>query len=366
MNSHVIATSGYHQPLVRTGYEQLLAQRTTDMFAYAAEEDGIVTSISDKGIIVKYNNNETKGVILGRRYGSAEGSTYPHDIATNLKVNEKFTKGDIIAYNTGFFETDILNPKNVVWKTSMMVKTVLYEGNQTHEDASSISERVSNKLTAKTTKVRSIVVNFEQSIRNALKAGTKVLPKDYLCIIEDEVTSGANMLDESTLDALKRFSNNAPKSKYKGTLDKIEVLYHGDKSDMSPSIKQLADQSDRFMLESSKAIGIKGHTGEVNSDYRVAGTPLALDTAEIKFYITIETANGVGDKLIYANQLKSVTGEVLDHSMTTESGEEIDCVFGYRSILARIVSSPIIIGTTATLLSLVSKKALDIYNGKGK
>lgn len=51
-------------------------------------------------------------------------------------------------------------------------------------------------------------------------------------------------------------------------------------------------------------------------------------------------------------------------SMHTESGEKIDAVFGYRSIAARIVTSSVLMGTTATLLKVISKKAVDIYRGK--
>ena len=50
--------------------------------------------------------------------------------------------------------------------------------------------------------------------------------------------------------------------------------------------------------------------------------------------------------------------------MHTESGQEIDAIFGYRSIAARVVTSPVIMGTTATLLKVIGKKAANIYKGK--
>lgn len=363
-NSHTIPIENYSQPIVRTGYEQLIAQRTSSIFAKAAIDDGVVTSKNDKGIIVKYKNGEYTGVILGRRFGNAEGSTYPHDIVTTLDVGDKVSKGDVIAYNTGFFEPDILNPKNVIWKSSMPVKTVLYESNQTHEDSSAVSTKISNLLTAKTTKIRSIVINFNESITNIPKLKSQLLPKDFLCVIEDDVTSGTDLMNTDTLEALKRLSNKAPKSKYKGVLDKIEVIYHGDVEDMTPTLKALTNQSDRLMIDTAKATGGKPHTGSVNTDYRVAGTPLALDTAEIKFYITIETGVGTADKVVFGNQMKSTVGEVMVSKMVTENGEDIDAVFGYRSIYNRIVDSPLLIGTTITLLSIVAKKALEIYKGK--
>lgn len=68
-------------------------------------------------------------------------------------------------------------------------------------------------------------------------------------------------------------------------------------------------------------------------------------------------------KGVFANQMKSVFGEVLDYDMTTEDGEVIDAVFGRRSIAARIVLSPDIIGTSTTLLKVIAKKAVQIFKG---
>lgn len=51
--------------------------------------------------------------------------------------------------------------------------------------------------------------------------------------------------------------------------------------------------------------------------------------------------------------------------MITENGDVIDAVFGCKSINARIVTSPYIIGTSNTLLKLIQKKAVSVYNGKG-
>lgn len=333
------------------------------MFAYTAKDDGVVVELTAEGIIIEYKDKSRIGLQLGRMHGKAEGSVYPHDIVTHLTVGKKFTKGDVICYNTGFFEQDILDPSKILMKTSMNVKTVLYESSQTHEDSSSISKKISSKLSSRTTKVKSIVVDFRQNLLNVVKEGQIVHPKDNLLIIEDTITSNTNAFDEETLSMLQNLSNQAPKAKYNGIVDKIEVLYHGDKEDMSLSLKALVNKSDKILANTRKSTNLPIITGEVNSEYRVGGTPLGLDKAEIKIYITINTSTGVGDKGVYANQLKSVIGEVMDYEMKTESGDEIDAIFGYRSVAARIVTSPIIIGTTTSLLKVIAKKAVEIYKG---
>ena len=338
--------------------------RTSKLYAYMAEADGKVVSLDDKGIIVEYKDGKRVGVALGISYGKAEGSVYPHSVISLLKLNEKFNKDDTIAYNEGFFEPDFYNPKRVVWKSGMTVKTALYESTQTHEDSSSISRHISNALSAKTTKVKSYTVEFKQNIRNVIKPGANILPNDVLFLIEDESTSSTDVFDDKTIDTLKKISSNAPRAKYKGTVERIEVFYHGDKDDMSPTLKQLANFSDRILKERCESVGDSIINGEVNSDYRVGGDPLLLDTAEIKVYITLNTTAGIGDKGVFANQMKSVFGEVIDYDIRTKSGEVIDSVFGYTSIAARIVLSPVVIGTTTSLLKLIAKQAIDIYEGK--
>ena len=47
----------------------------------------------------------------------------------------------------------------------------------------------------------------------------------------------------------------------------------------------------------------------------------------------------------------------------TESNVEIDAIFGQKSIDDRIVTSPAIMGTTATLLGVVGSKAFKVYKG---
>jgi hypothetical protein len=113
-------------------------------------------------------------------------------------------------------------------------------------------------------------------------------------VVEDEITSGGKF-DADTLEVLHKLSNFSPKSSYNGTLDKIEVFYHGDKEDMSGTLRKLADASDKRLSLECKSSGKPVVTGAVNEEYRVSGTPLSLDRAEIRFYITIVTGVSPGD-----------------------------------------------------------------------
>lgn len=361
-NTHGIACDGYRQAMVRTGYEQVIPHRVGDLFAFSAKQDGKVISLTDTGMIVEYADGTKQGVELGRRFGQAAGLTLPHDVVSNVEEGAKFKKQDILAFNNGFFEADVLNPKQVIFKTSMTVKTVLMESTTTLEDSSGISDRLSKKLSTKATKIKTVIVNFDQVISKLVKVNQLVNAEDVLCVIEEEMTANNALFDSESLDTLKILgSQNTPMAKVKGTIDKIEVFYHGDKEDMSDSVLTLVNSSDKLLSSRLRSINKPVLTGSVGMGYRIEGEPLALDTIAIRFYITSDVSASIGDKGVFGNQLKTVFGRKFNDNIITESGTQIDAIFGYKSVSDRIVMSPEIIGTRTTLLKVIAKKAAKIY-----
>lgn len=361
-NAHTISCHGARQPYVQTGAEMALANRTDDLFCYTAKEEGVIESLTETGVIVVYKSGERRGVQLGRRYGNAEGSTYPHDIVPNVKQGQKVKVGDIIAFNTGFWERDFIEPEKVVMKVGMSFMTMFDESTVTHEDSCSISNKLLDNLVSKTTKVRNFTLRFGQNVHDVQKPGAELSPDTILMSIENEITAGTNLFDSESASHLSSLSRDNPLSSYKGRLDRIEVLYNGEKSDMSPSLKALADRSDRQMVEECKATNKPVVNGRVTGDYRVAGKNLQLDTMEIKFYITVENAMGPGDKAVFGNQLKTTVGETRGYSIVTESGTEVEATFGGASCIKRIVVDYLKEGTTTRILKFADKKAVELYN----
>lgn len=360
-----IAAKGYRATPLRTGYEQVIAHRTDDLFAYTAKGKGTIVSMDEKHIVVEYADGSKKSIELGRRFGVSAGTTLPHEVISELKVGDKVKEGDIVAYNKDFFEKDYLNPKQVLWKAGVLAKTAIFECTNTLEDSSVISEKLANELTTSITKVRSIVLKFDQTVRNLVKVGTDVDFESILCTIEDPVTADNKLFDDESLDTLRAVSAQTPRAKYIGKVERIEVFYNGDKEDMSESLRSIAGASDRFLSKLSKNLGKENSIdGRVDGSLRVEGNPLEIDTLVIRVYITGDVPAGVGDKGVFANQMKTIFGRVMSGVNKTESGEDIDAIFGYRSISDRIVLSPELIGTTNTLLGFIGKQAVKIYRGE--
>ena len=366
-NRHVVACDSYRQSMVRTGYEAVIPHRVGEMFAVTAKKPGKVISVTPDGITFQYDGEEDKaprGVILGRRFGNAAGLTIPHTIKSDMVVGQKFIVGEPLAYNTGFFERDNLNPKQIIWKSSMLCKVALMESPDTLEDSSAISQRLTEQLVTEHIKIKDIVVNFDQEIHRMVKEGERVEPESMLCIIEDAVSARSSFLDEETLDTLRVLGAQTPQAKIKGRIERIEVYYNGDLEDMSSSLLSLVKTSDKKIAARNTAIGRKAYTGSVTDEFRIGTDPLLMDTACIRVYMSAKVPAGVGDKGVFGNQLKTVFGRVFNNNVKTVSGVPIDAIFGSKSLYNRIVTSPYLIGTTNTLLIVGSKRVVKAYRGQ--
>ena len=359
--SHSIACDGYQPSFLRTGYEHVVAHRATGSFSKVARTDGKVLWVTDAGMAVEYNDGSKESFELGRVFGKSGDLNIPHELASVYAAGDTFKQNDVLAYNISFFEKDRFNPKTVVWKNSLLARVALMESRQTHEDASSISRELAEKLTSRVTKIKNVVLTFDQHVRNMLQVGDTVDNDTILCYIEDELTAGSKLFDDDSLNTLKNLSRQAPSAKMQGVIEKIEIFYYGDIEDMTDSLRDAVMKSDQALRKSFKMQGKKVTSGQVDESFRIDGESLQLDSLAIRFYITGVNTAGIGDKGVFSNQLKTIFSEVMDYDVRTESGLKVDAIFGAQSIFNRIVNSAFAMGTTNTLLGVIGKKAAKIY-----
>lgn len=348
---------------MRTGYENIIPYRVGKMYAYMAEKDGKIISRNEHGVVVEYDDGVRVGVNLGNQFGKFENVYCKHEVVSDLNVGDKVLTGDPIAYNTQFFERDYLNPKSILLKTGSNIKVALIEGDHTFEDSSVISPKVGGLLKTTVTKARSIVVEFRQGVRKLLTEGSVTTPDTVLGYIEDEITNDTGLFGDDDIEVLKRLAGKSPKAKVNGVVDRIEVYYHGNKNDMSVSLRKIANTADKALEDRCKAVGEVVVTGRVDNEYRVGGTPLGPDMAEIRMYISSDDVAGVGDKAVFGHQLKTTIGEVADYDIISMDGTVLDGFFGGRSIQARIVHSATMEGTTALVMEVRSKQIANEYFG---
>lgn len=291
-----IASEGYEPPPVRTGMESVIAHRTGDLFAQTAKQAGKVIGLTDDLLTIEYKDGSQQAIEIGRRYGTGGGMVFPHEIVTDLTMGQSIKPETVLAYNTQYFDRDPLDSSQVLLKNTLQVKTVLWESPDTLEDSSTISQATAERFRSLTTHRRRVVVEFDQLIRQPRKVGSEVDYEDVLCILEDPTTVNEAVMSQDAMDTLKKISSKAPKAKFSGTLERIEVLYNGDTEDMSESLLKLVKASDKRIKTINKAKGRNVTSGRVDNSMSVEGNPLAPDTAVIDFYMTgPEPATG-GDR----------------------------------------------------------------------
>jgi hypothetical protein len=187
----------------------------------------------------------------------------------------------------------------------VMMTFALIEGEGVIEDACLITKDAGNKLTTEIAKPKTIVVNFNQPVKDLVEVGQVLDTDTILCAIGDEVSADSSVFDSESVDTLRAVSSQTPQAKVRGVVKKIEVFYNGDKEDMCDSLRKLTNKYDRVLSKEFEELGQKVFTGKVDEGFRIDGESLLLDNVAIRISITQKVPAGIGDKVVLANQTKS-------------------------------------------------------------
>lgn len=341
----------------------MMPYKVGKLYCAIAKQDGQVVDLTPKLITVQYKDGTLESVKIGTQYGRMEGGVYPHAIVTNLTKGSRFKANDYLAYNKNFFEQDWVDPSKIVMKFAKNVSVALSMNDEVFEDSSAISTSLSKQMTTTIIKEKIYIIEFDKNIINLLPEGTKVDPNTILFTVVDSDTDYGN-LSETSINMLQSLASLAPRAKYNGLIDRYEVKYNGELTDMSPTVKKLITRLDKQLYDETKGTEYEATNNKVSSEYRSEGKNLTLDTFELKVFIKVNLTQGIGDKGSFSSQMKSVISNVYTYNITTESGQPVDSFFSLKGILNRQVLSPILIGTTNRLIKHVSSKVADIYFGK--
>lgn len=355
--SHVISAKGYRESPISTGYDHIIAHRTDEIFSIPATKSGEVIERSADHLVIANDDGTFEHIDLTVQYGISAGSVYPQEQASTFQLGDKVSPGDIIKYNPGFFKPCKFDKRQVQWMAGVLARTTFMEASYTLEDSSAIDDWLSNQMQSEVTKVKSIVVRFDQQIRNLVKEGDHTDISSILCTIEDAATAEAGLFSDDDLETLRMMGSATPLAGAVGTVTKIEVFYHGDQDDLSDSLLELVSAQDKRRRKYAKLLNREVVSGQVDQSLRIDGDGLDLDHLVIKVYITHQEGMGVGDKAIFANQMKTVVGHRLSGKNQTRSGAKINAIFGAKSVMDRIVSSALLIGMSISVQVAIGESA---------
>lgn len=362
-NSQLTHSKGSVVPPARTGQERVMALKTPELYSSVARQDGRVMSIGRHGMVIEYKDGTKETIELGRRFGNWSGRTIPHNLVTHLEFGSKFKEGDVIAHNDNFFKVDKLSKDNVIYKAGVMALVTFQEVADTFEDGSSISQSLADALMTTSTHTKDIKVSYEQELMNLIKVGSVVSVGDILCTIVNPLHGDKEVYDDAALATLNQIGRNAPRTKYSGKVEHIEVIYTGDVDEMSDTLKHITQDSDDARYRKKKELKRGASNGMVAVGYRVDNIPMDKNTAIIRIYITGDTPMGTGDKLRFGNQMKSVVGPVFPDDIQSEiSNQNVQARFSYMGPHKRIVLSLELSGSTNAVSMEVTKQMVGIYD----
>lgn len=344
------AAYGYISTPYRTGVEQLVAHRTSSKHARIAEQECKVIEKDESSITVKYKDGTIESIPLGLWFGAHEGATYQHENVANWKVGDTIREREVISYNKYHFEPDLFNKGQVNHKNGIPAIMCLIEGEPVFEDSSAIYSELAKKMSAPKTTVKAVTIKSTEELLTHVKLGQTLGVDDILCSFTDAVYEDDGDLSDAALQSLMRLDTHSPKAGSKGTINNIEVYYHGEIEDMRPKLAAFVKEADRRRAKAAKnSKDPKATTGRVDGSFRVDGIPLAYGSVAVFFYITTDADMSGGDKGVIANQMKTTIQYVYTQRAYTDSNVTIQGYFGREGVEARIVGSIHEIGTTLRL-----------------
>lgn len=346
---------------VLSGAERTIAFRTDDIWARNAKKAGKVTEVTKESITVEYTDGKMESFPVGRYFGTWSGTIIPHDIKTDLKVGDVFDVDDILAYNSNYFQPDSLNPKHVIFKRGLRGNILFWEATDTLEDANSISKDFSKRLATGTTEKRRVKVAADHDVELLKVEGAEVDPETILCTLRPPMSGLSSRYNRDALDALDTLNTLVPKAKYTGVIERIEVMYTGELEDMSESLQELVTKYDSKLYRLNKKLNIPVKTARVDPSYAVDNVDIGENQVVITFFITENVGAGIGDKLVFGNQMKSIISNVVDQPYIAEDGTVVDITFSRQSISNRIVNSMDLQGTSNTVLKLIEEEMIRAY-----
>uniref|UniRef100_A0AAU8L0N4 DNA-directed RNA polymerase subunit alpha n=1 Tax=Pantoea phage Survivor TaxID=3232176 RepID=A0AAU8L0N4_9CAUD len=337
--SQVMAADNYVVNPLRTSYDSVIAYRTSELYSSISKKDGKITEVTDYGITVEYEDGTTDKFPLGYEIGKGAGEYHKHLKITDREVGYKFKKGEILAWDSVFFDRDMIDPTRVVWKSGGMARIAFIEDQFTFEDSIGIVKDFSDRSTTPYLKPNDFKVEAAQSIKLHVKVGDVVEYDQILCDIENPESAAFEGDDAGLFDGLDRLGIKQHKAKQSGRISKIEVIYNGDPEDWSDSLKAFIKKQDGIRAKSANYKKLTASTGDVGGNTSVGKSKVYPGTAVVYIYIENTIKTTTADKFVVGNQMKGTVGFIYEYPIYTTDGRAVDITFSLKSLLNRMVLS---------------------------
>lgn len=333
--SQLMATVNYVANPIRTSYDTIIAQRTSEIYSSVAKKNGKVTSIEDGvGFTVQYEDGSEDQFPIGLYYGKGAGEYHKHDKITDMVVGETFEAGDILAWDDLYFERDPFNKGKVVVKLGVMARIGLFEDQFSFEDSIGITKPFAVKTSIPFVKPKTFDIHDDQVLKVYKKVGDVV---GYDDVLYDIIEPTADFGDNDAFAGFDRYGIKQVKPGMNGQIKMIEVFYNGDIEDFSPECQKFIKEHNKFFAKKAKYVPGSAVNGDIGGNTSITKVEIYPGTIRVNVYIEEILESTTADKLVIGNQMKGTIGYIYPESLYTTDGRRVDAIFSTCSLLRRMV-----------------------------
>lgn len=257
--------------LIGSGMNKTLASLLSDDFCFHAKKDGIVEKIDMKNRIatLKYTDGTYDTVDLGDRF--EKNSNMGFLIHSVMKMvyaeNESFKEGDILAYMPEYFSG---KGNNIDYHPGVLSKVAVAPGDFAYEDATLITETLSEKCAARINIREDYAFEKNATIFKLVHIGDHVVTGDslieYMEGFNDPDTSDflANLGASIGTDAFENYTNDKIETLNTGVVTNVEIFYNCPFEELSPSFQKIIEEYRKQRIDRQKAVEGKNFSSNVH------------------------------------------------------------------------------------------------------
>lgn len=377
---HLIKVKGSSFPVVSTGMDKITPSLVGNTYVPKAQKNGTVekVDIGNNILIIRYDDGTAESVAIGLDIQRNSSFFFGNNLIPNVKEGQPVKKGDILAYEEDFFKKDVFG--NIRNSQGVLAKLVLQEKSTTDDDSSAITESLSEKLGTNIVMRKQISISKDANIISYKKIGEKVLKGDPLFVFEDSGDDMTNELMDSLGDIdeeILAMAKQIPKANVTGEIVDIKVYFTVPLEEVSDSIYKFIlnwskDIKKKIKIEKSYSVNNRDRDillkptkpMQAGSDSRINGAIISEEGGVlIEYYINHIQGMGVGDKITFNSNIKSVLAAIIPDGKEpiTEDGIKLDGTIGLISVQARMCYSPLMNGVMSHVLVEKSKSIAKKY-----
>ena len=349
--------------LIGNKVEAVVPYLLSDEFVVTAKEDGKVIEISEGYCIVEYKSGEKKAIDIAPRVkkNGSNGFWIDNTLKCDLTVGQKFSEGDILAYNDKHFTLN-RDDRGASMNLGALCKIAITSQWDIFEDSVPITKKLSEKLSTEMVDEKATTFSPYTRVDKMVKVGDQIKAGEPLIVFSDAMDADLQaMFDEMNSDKKESIIESAKTaiySKYTGEIADIKIYTTTELEELSESLQKIvknywnrikkrnavldknANKNDLNYYKAGQVISEVAEVVRPSKANKVAGNLVKDGQVLIIFYIKYKVAASKGDKIV-ASVCKGVISHVIEEGLEPYSeyrpDESIDTIIAPLAVAARKV-----------------------------